>query len=179
MFPMRRLDIYLNDHLAGSTLAVELSRRALASNQGTELGAFLGWLHDEIVADQTTLVTIIERLGVDRSPFKPAAAWTLEKVGRLKLNGHIRSYSPLSRLVELEGLEAGITGKRSLWQALEATFSNDERLSDIAFANLIARADHQRERVGDHRRVAAVYALNEGAVPGRPTPSADDPTPSP
>ncbi len=161
MFPMRRLDIYLNDHLAGSTLGVELSRRASASNQGTEPGAFLRWLHDQIVEDRTTLLTIIDRLGVDRSPLKPAAAWTLEKIARLKLNGHIRSYSPLSRLVELEGLEAGVTGKRSLWQALETTFPHDRRLSDVDFANLIARADRQLEGIRDHRRAAASDALKD------------------
>ena len=35
---------------------------------------------------------------------KNAGAWALEKVGRLKLNGELTSYSPLSRVVELEGL---------------------------------------------------------------------------
>ena len=39
MFPMRRLDIYLNDHLAGATLGVELSRRAAREHRGTEVGA--------------------------------------------------------------------------------------------------------------------------------------------
>jgi hypothetical protein len=177
---MRRLDIYLNDHLAGSTLGVALSRRTLANNDGTELETFLRWLHDEIVEDQTTLVTTMDRLGVDRSPLKPAAAWTLEKVARLKSNGHIRSYSPLSRLVELEALEAGVTGKRSLWQALDTAFADDERLSEIDFTHLIARADHQLEGIADHRRAAATDALRDHkAEHGRSTAPADASTPSP
>ena len=60
---------------------------------------------------------------------KPAVAWIAEKAGRLKLNGQIRGYSPLSRLVELEGLEVGVTGKRSLWQALSRAFLDDARLA--------------------------------------------------
>jgi hypothetical protein len=163
MFPMQRLDIYLNDHLAGSTLGVELSRRAFANNRETELGGFLEWLHREIVEDQSTLVSIMDKLGVDRSPLKPAAAWTLEKLGRLKLNGQIRDYSPLSRLLELEALEAGVTGKRSLWHALATAFPADERLSDIDFPALIARAERQLSGINDHRRAAAHDALNGAA----------------
>jgi hypothetical protein len=159
MFPMRRLDIYLNDHLAGATLGVELSRRALGSNQGTALGDFLERLHREIVEDKGVLETIMARLDVDRSPVKPVGAWVLERVGRLKLNGQIRGYSPLSRLIELEGLEAGVTGKRSLWQVLATVFPEDERLRDVDFATLIERADHQLSRISDHRRAAAREAL--------------------
>jgi hypothetical protein len=57
-------------------------------------------------------------LGIDASPLTPAGAWLLEEAGRLKLNGQVRGHSPLSPLVELEGLEAGVSGKRSLWQVI-------------------------------------------------------------
>jgi hypothetical protein len=164
MFPMRRLDIYLNDHLAGSMLGVELSRRTLGSNRGTELGEFLEWLHAEIVSDRRTLEALMTRLGVDRSPVKPGAAWALEKVARLKLNGQVRAYSPLSRLLELEGLEAGVTGKRSLWEVLRNAFPEDERLQDFDFTALIARAEQQLSGIGEHRRAAAREALAEPAA---------------
>ena len=101
MFPMRRLDIYLNDHLAGATVGVELSRRAAAANRGTPTGEFLERLHDEIVEDRRVLEDIMRALGVDASPIKPAVAWVAEKAGRVKLNGQVRGYSPLSRLLEL------------------------------------------------------------------------------
>jgi len=42
----------------------------------------------------------MEELGVSRSRLKPAGAWVLEKLGRVKLNGQLRGYSPLSRLLE-------------------------------------------------------------------------------
>jgi hypothetical protein len=114
MFPTRRLDVYLNDHLAGATGGIELCRRALRENAGTDLGAFLEWLLAEIGEDRRTLEDVAMRFGIDRSPFKPAAAWALEKAGRLKLNGQVHGYSPLSRLIELEALQAGVSAKRSL-----------------------------------------------------------------
>jgi hypothetical protein len=159
MFPRPRLDTYLNDHLAGATFGVELTRRARAANQGTEVGEFLDWLLAEIVADKKALETVMGRLGVEPSPVKPAGAWALEKVGRLKLNGQIRGYSPLSRLLELEGLQTGVTGKRSLWEVLAITFADDERLHDIDFTRLVERADEQLSRIGDHRRAAARVAF--------------------
>jgi hypothetical protein len=38
----RLLAIYLNDHLAGATIGVELALRAARENTGSELGDFLG-----------------------------------------------------------------------------------------------------------------------------------------
>jgi hypothetical protein len=161
MFSLRGLDIYLNDHLAGAAFGVALSQRALARNVGTTLGEFLARLQAEIVADKDMLETIMARLGADRSPVKPAGAWTLEKVGRLKLNGRVRARgrSPLSRLQDLEGLQLGVTGKRSLWEALAVAFPEDERLADIDFASLIERADRQLSEIAEHRRAVAREAL--------------------
>jgi hypothetical protein len=159
MFSLRPLDIYLNDHLAGATFGVALSQRALARNAGTTLGEFLARLQAEILVDKDKLETIMARLGVDRSPVKPAGAWTLEKVGRLKLNGRLRAYSPLSRLQDLEGLQVGVTGKRALWEALTLAFPEDERLEDIDFVSLIERADRQLSEIAEHRRGVAREAL--------------------
>jgi hypothetical protein len=89
--------------MAGAMVGAELSRRAAENNRGTSLGEFLGELHREIVEDRQTLQRVMTALGVERSALKPAGAWVLEKAGRLKLNGQIRGYSPLSQLVELEG----------------------------------------------------------------------------
>ena len=159
MFPMRRLDIYLNDHLAGATLGVELSRRAAREHGGTELGSFLQRLHEEIAEDRDTLRALIAALGIDASPLKPAGAWLLEKAGRLKLNGEIRAPSPLTPLVELESLQAGVSGKRSLWQALARAFSDDERLAAFDLDGLVARADEQLSGLQEHRLSVAAEAL--------------------
>ena len=151
--------IYLNDHLAGSVVGVELARRSLVANEGSELGAFLHALLVEIVEDRATLTQLMERLSVPRSRAKLAAAWTAERLGRLKLNGQITGYSPLSRLVELEGLAAGIEGKRSMWLALAQIRDTDHRLRHVDLHALAARAQSQRERLEPHRLAAAAEAL--------------------
>ena len=161
MFSLRRLDIYLNDHLAGATAGLELARRAARENAGTSLGDFLQQLTQEIAEDKATLETLMTRLDVDRSPAKPAGAWLLEKLGRLKLNGQLRGYSPLSRLIELETLASGVTGKRCLWQALAHTLSGDVRLQEFDFPALIARAERELVGIDEQRRAAASAALLE------------------
>ncbi len=157
--PSRLLPIYLNDHLAGATVGVELARRCLKQNEGNDLERFLQGLLSEIVEDRATLVRLMERLAVPRSRSKTAASWTAEKLGRLKLNGQIRGYSPLSRLVELEGLATGIEGKRLLWLALAQLRDGDDRLRDLDFEALAERARSQRERLEPHRLAAAADAL--------------------
>ena len=159
MFPMRQLDIYLNDHLAGATVGVELSRRAANSNRGTPSGEFLQRLHHEIVEDRRTLLAVVRALGVDVSPGKPALAWIAEKAGRLKLNGRLRGYSPLSRLIELEGLETGVAAKRSLWQSLARAFPGDARLEQFDLDQLIDRAEQQLRGTREQRLTAAREAL--------------------
>ena len=116
--PSKYLATYLNDHLGGSTFGVELVRRAAGENQGSELGAFLSQLAKEIESDREALEAIMAELGVKADRAKIAVGWAAEKLGRLKPNAQLRGYSPLSPLVELEGLLVGIQGKLSLWRAL-------------------------------------------------------------
>lgn len=157
MIERRLLAIYLNDHLAGATGGVELARRARSSNRGTKWGEALEGICAQIEADRATLERVMQRLEVKRNAAKIAGAWTAEKLGRLKLNGSLMGYSPLSRLLELEMLHIGITGKLELWEALQRTQSS--RLSQFDLPGLIERAESQREAVERLRIDAAAEAL--------------------
>ena len=156
------LSIYLNDHLAGSTLGLELAKRSRASNQGTPLADFLDRLVGEIEMDRETLKRLMGELGVRPDPLKTYGAWVAEKLGRLKLNGQITGYSPLSRVVELEGLYLGITGKLELWIALERALGDD--VVGVDFGELRRRAESQAAEVKEERLEAAEAVL---AAPGR------------
>ena len=70
----------------------------------------------EIEEERETLERLMTQLGLKPSRPKVVAAWVVEKVGRLKLNGQVRGYSPLSRVLELESLAVGIAGKEALWK---------------------------------------------------------------
>lgn len=155
--PHTLLATYLNDHLAGSTAGVELARRARGSNEGTELGDLLARLAAEVEEDRATLEAVMESAGVGRDPIKTRLAWVGEKIGRLKPNGQLLGYSPLSRLIELEGLELGIAGKQALWQSLGEVA--DPSLVAYDFAALAQRAERQRTELEPHRLAASREAF--------------------
>jgi hypothetical protein len=155
----RRLAIYLNDHLAGSVVGTELAKRALRENRGTAFEEPLEWLLARIEEDRATLERILEELGVRKSRMKTSLALVLERLGRLKLNGQLTGYSPLSRLVELEGLSLGVTGKLALWENLREIAPEEPGLAAFDFAELIRRAQEQLEHLREQRLAASRLAL--------------------
>jgi hypothetical protein len=155
----KHLHIYLNDHLAGATGGVELARRTASNNEGTEFGDLLKRLADEIEEDRQTLLGIIEAVGGTADKLKQGAAWTAEKVGRLKLNGKITGYSELSRLVEIEGLAVGVEAKVSLWRSLRQLSRTDPRLDETLLDRLIERGTRQRDELEAKRLAAAAIAI--------------------
>ena len=154
----RRLETYLRDHFAGSTSGLALAKRCRESNAGTPYEPLLHALETEIEEDRQSLRAIMSRLGVAPSDVKSAIGAIAEVVARLKTNGHLREYSPASRMVELEMLAAGVTTKRNLWRALRVTARPE--LDTDELDRLIARATSQLERVLDGHERAATEALN-------------------
>jgi hypothetical protein len=156
-----RLSIYLTDHYAGAMAGRELARRAARENRGTDYGDFLEGLAEEIDEDRSELQEIMERFGVGTDYPKLAMAWAGEKLGRLKINGQLRGYSPLSRLEELEGLIAGVHGKLRLWSALRQVAPGEGRLDEQGLDRLTVRAESQLAGLQEHHSRAAREALAE------------------
>ena len=159
------LKIYLEDHYAGSTVGLELARRVAGQNEGSAYGDAVAALAREIADDRESLRAIMTGLDVDPNRIKVAGAWLGEKAGRLKLNGHLTSYSPQSRVIEVEGLTLGVTGKLLLWRALRGVSDLVPELDVAKLDRLIARADAQRERLEELRLTAvreAVAAADRG-----------------
>lgn len=167
--PAQRLSIYLSDHRAGSAAGLTLARRAASSNQGNEFGSALSRIAEEIEQDIRSLDDLMDRVGASRDRIKETAGWTAEKVGRLKLNGQLLGYSPLSRLVELEGLALGVTGKLALWRVVRDVMAGDPRLVGFDVQRLIDRAEGQRDTLEDCRLRAAEIAFR-GQAASRETP---------
>lgn len=117
--PTGRLRIYLSDHRAGAAGGRSLAERCAASNRGTPLGLFLDHSLLPALAEEIELLdAYCERRGLATSVAKQVAARAGELVGRLKLNGQLQGYSPLSRVLELEGLIGGVKAKQQLWRTL-------------------------------------------------------------
>ncbi len=141
------LGIYLNDHLAGATGGIDLARRAAGAHKGSETGQTLERLAQEIAEDRDDLVATMRALDVPVRSYKVYLGWAAEKVGRLKTNGHLLSRSPLSSLVELEGLSIGINGKIAVWRTLRVVADRDTRLDATHLDRLLARAHEQLDLV--------------------------------
>ena len=152
------LRTYLNDHLAGSVLAIELCERTVAENEGTSFAAHLGSLLEGIREDQAVLKGLLERIGAGQSPLKKAGAWLAAQAGRLKLGGTDEP-GELSRLELLEMLTTGIHGKRALWRALRAVATRYEELRSLDLDLLERRAVEQHDQVEAMRLEAAKAAL--------------------
>jgi hypothetical protein len=157
----RYLSIYVNDHRAASVGGVALARRTARENVGSAFsGDVLEAIAKEIAEDKVTLDRVARLLGVRANGLKVVAARLGEMAGRLKFNGQLRGYSPLSRLIEIEALMAGIEAKRCLWVSLEQAHRSE--LAEIDIERLVARADHQRSQlVPLHRHAAALVSSTE------------------
>jgi hypothetical protein len=149
------LDVYLSDHFAGATAGLNLAKnmsRASPAGPLSEIAA-------EIESDRQTLRGLIATLNLRPSLLKAVIGWFGEKAGRIKLNDRLFGRSPLSGLLELEVLIAGVSGKLQLWRALAKIASADSRLEQFDFTALGRRAEEQRRRLEELHESAARKAL--------------------
>ena len=153
------LETYLQDHRAGAETGNDLARRMYEENKGTQYEDFLGHIAAEIEEDIEVLEQIMDRFDVSRDGLKTAVAKVGEKLGRLKPNNQLSGYSPLSRVLEFEGLRAGVQGKLSLWDSLLEIAPFEDRLDAEEMAGLVTRAEAQLEGLRVHHRLAAREAF--------------------
>lgn len=149
------LGIYLNDHLAGATVGVELARRMARSQIGSRADNTIQRLAAEISQDRSALQDIMAALGIPVRTYKVYAGWIGEKAGRLKLNGRLWSRSPLSNLEELEMLRLAVEGKAAGWRTLRVVADSDPRLDPARLDGLMSRARGQADLLEELRTRAA------------------------
>jgi hypothetical protein len=149
---------YLNDHLAGSVLAIEMIESTLEGDEQNRLQALLAPLLTELREDQSALQGIIDGIGKESSA-KKISGWLAEKAARIKLSD---AGDDLSRLETLELLLLGIRGKLALWTTLQEISQADRRLGAWDYAALQQRARQQMERVEAERIAAARQAFLGG-----------------
>jgi len=154
---------YLNDHLAGSVVAVELLEHLESVKQGTSLEQFFAKLRADIVTDRQELEELMRQLNIQESRTRKASAWITEKFTQLKLRLDDATDGPLHLLEAVEGLSLGIEGKKSLWRSLAAVAETTPALRMLDYDRLIQRADEQRDRVEAVRLDAARAALTLGS----------------
>jgi hypothetical protein len=158
---MNELTNYLNDHLAGSVAALELLDRLIETYREKPLEHFFQNLRDEIQKDQEQLKGLMQKLGAEESAVRKAGAWVAEKLSRAKIQLSESAQGETGLFLALEALVLGITGKRSLWRALQAASRTVPQLARLDYAGLEKQAIEQCERVEAKRLEAARTAFQE------------------
>ncbi|MCU1531738.1 MAG: hypothetical protein JWO49_1309 [Arthrobacter sp.] len=148
------LGIYLSDHLAGSTAGLGRIERMAKDYSDTPVSSELDHLCGAIRRERELLKKLMDDLGVPQRPHRQAAAWLVERAGRLKLNGRIVRRSPMTMVLEAELMRSAVMGKLGLWQVLEE-LAPDLGLDPVPLAAL-ARDGHAQvetfSRVHEHAR---------------------------
>jgi hypothetical protein len=157
---MEKLADYLNDHLAGSVGALELLDRMIEACAGKPLERFLRELRVDIHHDQEQLTELMAKLGASESATRKAGAWIAEKLTRPKIDLGEGSKEELGVFLAFEALLLGITGKRSLWRALQAASRTMPALARLDYSGLEKRAIEQCEQVEARRLEIARAVFN-------------------
>ena len=153
------LATYLNDHLAGSVVALELLDHLEKDGAGSAETSILAEVRAEIAADREELEAFMTQLGIAVSAPRTATGWLVEKLSEIKLRLDDAGDGALRRLEALETVSLGIAGKQALWYALAAAAEDTPDLGGLDYARLGRRAETQREAVESLRLRAAKEAF--------------------
>jgi hypothetical protein len=152
------LATYLNDHLAGSVIILELLHQLTA--EAPDLAPHLRLLKSEIEADRLDLKRLMERLGIVESRVRKLGSWIAEKLTEVKLEVDDESGGALRLLECLEAISLGIEGKNALWAALRVAAATSAELQILDYGRLAERAVEQRRIVETFRLQAAAAPLS-------------------
>jgi hypothetical protein len=157
---VRSLTIYLNDHRAGAAAGTAVARRLWRKNRSGPWESQLKELHKAIDADRATLDAVRRAVGATGGELGRLAALTFERASRLKPNGRLVGYSPLSRVLELEMLISGVQSKLRLWRALHLTTATHPDLGPFDFVALAEQAAEQLETLSQIHEWAVTQAVS-------------------
>ncbi|MCX4700645.1 hypothetical protein OG252_32210 [Streptomyces sp. NBC_01352] len=174
------LGIYLNDHLAGSTLGVDRARMLAdaESERDPELADTVRPIAEEIAEDRASLLQIMRSVDVPVRRYKIVAGRLAERAGRLKANGRLVRRSPLTPMLELELLRLGVEGKAAGWRTLRRLSDADPGLDPAHLDDLLERAHRQLDTLEQLRvrQIAETFRRTDDRTDDQADDRADDRT---
>ncbi len=156
------LATYLNNHMAGSVIALELLAQ-LRTEADAAAAPVLATLNADITAERQELEALMAELGITQSRPQQVSAWLTEKLSEIKLRLDDPQGKALWRLEALEALALGLAGQLALWHSLEFAAKTAPELGGRNYAPLIRRVEDQHDVVEDLRRNAAKEAFGRRA----------------
>ena len=158
------LSTYLNDHLAGSSAALEFLDQLRDGDPNLPIVAFAAQLKREIFQDRQQIERLMEDLQMEVSAPRKAAAWVADKLSRIMLRMDDRGNGMLRQLEILEALSVGIAGKQLLWRTLAQLSESRTKLKGPDYATLLARAEDQRNRIEAYRMHTATMTFSRTPI---------------
>ncbi len=156
MVLMDDLHVHLQNHWTAATGGIDFADRVAGSHRGTAIGADLERVRTEVHEDRETLREIMEAAGTRPGVVIPFAARVAERVGRLKPNGHLIQWSPVSDVMELEIFRGAVTIKLAGWETLAILAEHDARLPLDRLLTLAERAREQAAALAKIQRAVAI-----------------------
>lgn len=149
------LAVYVRNHLAAARGGAAMFRRVADTAHGTTAGPEIAGLATEVAEDRQTLLEIAATLGISENKPFSLAARVGERIGRLKPNGAVIRRSPLTDVIESEGMLDAVVAKLAGWEALLC--APDARIGPVRarLEELRTRALDQRSRLDVLHRDAA------------------------
>ncbi|HYW32341.1 MAG TPA: hypothetical protein VE869_12595 [Gemmatimonas sp.] len=161
------LATYLNDHLAGSVMAIGLMEsleEAYGDSPSTrEIANMVRDVRHEVEEDRDVLERLMTRAGTSESSIRKTAGWFAERFAQAKMDADDSGDGAFRLLESTEVVALGILGKRGLWRALQTATDLIPATRGMNFDALIARAEFQHERMDIIRLGAARAALGDTA----------------
>ena len=138
-----------------------MAARLAQENADSPWGPDLASISDQIRSDQQALAEIRAHLHSNGGAVKKAVALAGERLARLKPNGRLLRYSPLSRVLELEALISGVSAKQRLWVTLQAIDQSEELFATFDLEGLEDRANTQLDLLRSIHEAASSVAFGE------------------
>ena len=165
-FIMRPLEKYLNEHLSGSSAALDLLS-ALEEKNSPEAAAYRA-LQIEINRNRLILKNLIQQAGFGRSKAMEYFAKGAAGMALWRFKHHGLQTGHLGLAEALEALELGVHGQMLLWRTLAEEPIASLFTMEVDFQQLIRSAEHQKVKV-EALRMSAVRSVF--CTPSVPTPS--------
>lgn len=163
---------YLRDHMTGADAAIELVEE-LADHGDARDGPLFGRLLRELREDRDVVSALLVTRGGSQASVQRIAGWAGGAALRVMTRGR---RGELALFRSLEGLSAGIQGKRCLWRTGQTLEPAVRAPGQRSFAELEARAIRQWDAVEEYRRSLARVTFASGkAEVGRSSRQASTP----
>ncbi len=153
------LAVYLHDHLAGSSFAVELLEKLASEFDGTSSGEVARELLEQVQIDRKSLEQLIAKIGKANSDLYDALGWIAERVSRIKLKHD--DPTGIGAFEAFEAISLGILGKRALWETLGVRQKADTRVAGLDYDVLMGRAEQQFQKANQYRLKLIQSALTK------------------